>query len=186
MASVSLPYNLTAGSPENVANLMSNLNALKDGVNTIDTAQIASGAVTTAKLASAVGNFGAWTPYEPLLYQSGTIAKSIQLARWTKIGRMIVGHVMVTATATGTSGVKVEIGMPDYPESASQICGHGLFYDSDAGKVYVVEAIWSNTASALASLSADQTNGSQVGVDPALALGNNDQVRLSFTYETSS
>lgn len=54
MASVTLPYNLTAGSPENVANLMSNLNALKDGVNTIDTAQLAAGAVTPAKLAASV------------------------------------------------------------------------------------------------------------------------------------
>lgn len=52
MAQVTLPYNLTPGTPENVNNLMSNLNALKDGVNTIDTAQIANGAVTAAKLAA--------------------------------------------------------------------------------------------------------------------------------------
>lgn len=50
MAQVSLPYTLTAGTPENVNNLMSNLNALVAGVNTIDTAQIASSAVTLAKL----------------------------------------------------------------------------------------------------------------------------------------
>lgn len=49
MAQVTLPYNLTAGSPENVNNLMSNLTALRDGVNTIDTAQLAAGAVTQAK-----------------------------------------------------------------------------------------------------------------------------------------
>lgn len=57
MAQVTLPYTLTAGTPENVNNLMSNLTALRDGVNTIDTAQIANGAVTAAKLAS-----GAATP----------------------------------------------------------------------------------------------------------------------------
>lgn len=56
MAQVTLPYNLTPGTPENVNNLMSNLNALKDGVNTIDTAQIANGAVTAAKLATAVSS----------------------------------------------------------------------------------------------------------------------------------
>lgn len=56
MAQVTLPYNLTPGTPENVNNLMSNLNALKDGVNTIDTAQIAAGAVTDAKLATALAN----------------------------------------------------------------------------------------------------------------------------------
>ena len=52
MAQVTLPYTLTAGTPENVNNLVSNLNALVTGVNTIDTAQIAAGAVTSAKLAS--------------------------------------------------------------------------------------------------------------------------------------
>lgn len=55
MAQVTLPYTLTAGTPENVNNLMSNLTALRDGVNTIDTAQIANGAITAQKLASGVG-----------------------------------------------------------------------------------------------------------------------------------
>lgn len=54
MAQVTLPYSLTAGTPENVNNLTANLNALRDGVNTIDTAQIANGAVTNAKLADKI------------------------------------------------------------------------------------------------------------------------------------
>lgn len=52
MAQVSLPYTLTAGTPENVNNLVANLNALVAGVNTVDTAQIANNAVTRAKLAT--------------------------------------------------------------------------------------------------------------------------------------
>lgn len=50
MAQVTLPYTLTPGTPENVSNLMSNLTALRDGVNTIDTAQLAADAVTAAKI----------------------------------------------------------------------------------------------------------------------------------------
>lgn len=53
MAQVTLPYTLTAGTPENVNNLVSNLNALVTGVNTIDTAQIATGAVTTTQILDA-------------------------------------------------------------------------------------------------------------------------------------
>jgi microcystin-dependent protein len=44
MAQVTLPYTLTAGTPENVNNLNSNLNALTTGVNTIDTAQLTASA----------------------------------------------------------------------------------------------------------------------------------------------
>lgn len=50
MAIVTLPYSLTPGTPENVNNLTANLNALRDGVNVIDTAQLNTNAVTTAKI----------------------------------------------------------------------------------------------------------------------------------------
>lgn len=54
MAQVSLPYTLQAGQPENVNQLVANLNALVAGVNTVDTAQISAGSVTQAKLADGV------------------------------------------------------------------------------------------------------------------------------------
>lgn len=52
MAQVSLPYNLQAGQPENVNQLMQNLDALVAGVNSVNSAQIDSGAVGTTELAS--------------------------------------------------------------------------------------------------------------------------------------
>ena len=53
MAQVTLPVTLTAGQPENVADLNSNLNALVNGVNTIDTAQLStSRPVTMGTLAN--------------------------------------------------------------------------------------------------------------------------------------
>lgn len=53
MATVALPYTLTAGTPENVTNLQADLDALVAGVNHIATAQIDDAAVTTAKIADA-------------------------------------------------------------------------------------------------------------------------------------
>lgn len=71
MAQVTLPYTLTAGTPENVNNLVSNLNALVAGVNTIDTAQLASGSVTQAKLAS-----GVYAPIGGIMQYAGSSAPS--------------------------------------------------------------------------------------------------------------
>lgn len=51
MAQVSLPYNLQAGQPENVNQLMDNLDELVLGINNVNTAQIADANVTTAKIA---------------------------------------------------------------------------------------------------------------------------------------
>ena len=50
MAQVTLPYTLTAGTPENVSQLMSNLKALAAGVNAVDSSQLGSDSVTTAKI----------------------------------------------------------------------------------------------------------------------------------------
>lgn len=71
MAQVSLPYTLTAGTPENVNNLMSNLNALVAGVNTVDTAQLASGSVSQAKLAA-----GVYVPIGGIVQFGGSSAPS--------------------------------------------------------------------------------------------------------------
>lgn len=62
MAQVSLPYQLTAGQPENVNQLMDNLNTLRNGINTIDTAQLSDGAITADKLgATLAGQLGVTT-----------------------------------------------------------------------------------------------------------------------------
>ena len=62
MAQVSLPYQLTAGQPENVNQLMDNLNTLRNGINTIDTAQLSDGAITADKLgATLAGQLGITT-----------------------------------------------------------------------------------------------------------------------------
>ena len=71
MAQVSLPYTLQAGQPENVNQLVANLNALVAGVNTVDTAQLASGSVSQAKLAA-----GVYVPIGGIVQFGGSTAPS--------------------------------------------------------------------------------------------------------------
>jgi microcystin-dependent protein len=54
MATVTFPYTLTAGQPENVNNLNSNLGALLTGVNNVESAQIVDGTIVAGDLASSV------------------------------------------------------------------------------------------------------------------------------------
>ena len=54
MATVTFPYTLTAGTPENVNNLNSNLGALLTGVNNVESAQIVDGTIVAGDLASSV------------------------------------------------------------------------------------------------------------------------------------
>lgn len=54
MATVTFPYTLTAGTPENVNNLNSNLGALLTGVNNVESAQIVDGTIVAGDIASSV------------------------------------------------------------------------------------------------------------------------------------
>ena len=110
MAQVSLPYTLTAGTPENVNNLVSNLNALVTGVNTIDTAQIADASITAAKLAPGVGGTpptfvtslpGSPTDGQEVFYQS-TIAGTGGGATDTMATTGAVWHLRYNASAAGS------------------------------------------------------------------------------------
>jgi hypothetical protein len=51
MPTLSYPFALTAGQPENVNQLTANLDAVKTVVNSLDTANLVDGAVTSAKIA---------------------------------------------------------------------------------------------------------------------------------------
>lgn len=92
MAQVTLPYTLTAGTPENVNNLMSNLTALRDGVNTIDTAQIANGAITSSKLAAEAISDGSITTGK-LADRAVTKAKSDNY-------ELLGLHILTTSSST--------------------------------------------------------------------------------------
>ena len=130
MATVTLPYTLTAGTPENVNNLVSNLNALVTGVNTIDTTQIAS----------SVGNFGAWTAYTPTLTASVTnptlgitgtatghyaqIGKTV-IARW----KIYVGH---TTSGAGSGSYYVALPVAASTGQVGLTVGNGYGYDASS------------------------------------------------------
>lgn len=134
MAQVSLPYTLTAGQPENVNQLVANLDALVAGVNTVNTAQIADanvttakiadgavtsakildGTITTADLAASVGNFGAWATYTPALTASTTNptlgTSPTQTGYYVQIGKF----VQVAATIEFGTGGSVSAGSGTY------------------------------------------------------------------------
>lgn len=95
MAIVTLPYTLQAGTPENVNNLMANLNALVAGTNVVDSAQIASLAVSSAKLA--VGATSA--TYVTTLPSSPVDGQEVYFAADASNG--VIWHLRYRDAATG-------------------------------------------------------------------------------------
>ena len=96
MAQVSLPYQLTAGQPENVNQLMDNLNTLRNGINTIDTAQLSDGAITADKLgATLAGQLGVTTT---------ATARSVTVTQTAEISNTALATVGTSSNLTVATG----------------------------------------------------------------------------------
>lgn len=102
MAQVSLPYTLQAGQPENVNQLVANLDALVTGVNTVNTAQIADANVTTAKIAdSAVtaDKLGSTLAGQLGVSQTGT-DRSVTVTQTAEITNTALATVVTSSNLT--------------------------------------------------------------------------------------
>ena len=207
MAQVTLPYTLTAGTPENVNNLVSNLNALVTGVNTIDTAQIAASSVTSAKiadgtivagdLASSVGNFGAWTAFTPTITGSVTNpgisgANAYNSGTYAKIGRVVTGKVKIQWGSTSTAGsgfYTITLPVTARTQSAGEPgqIGVGYIFNGNTNALIPVLVLQNNATTFALYYSTTYNGTSQVvgSADP-FAWGANCSFDVHFTYEAAS
>ena len=90
---------------------------------------------------------GAWTTFTPTWTQSATVTKTVGQARYMKIGRLTIAHVVMTATGAGTAANAVQGGLPVAAQSAAGfgVVGAGYFYDASANTVYALSALLSSS-----------------------------------------
>lgn len=86
-------------------------------------------------------NVDAWTDYTPILAQSATVTKTVEYARFTKVGRLTAVQLSLSVTGTGTAGNAVRIGMPANTPNFRGI-GVGAIFDSSASLWYQGIALW--------------------------------------------
>lgn len=210
MAQVTLPYTLRAGEPENVNQLTYNLNALVAGINTVDGTQIASNAITSAKiedgtivagdLNSAIGNFGAWGTWTPTLAASsgptlGTGAT--QEGTYVKIGRLVVCRFRVvfgSAGALAGSGgytITLPVNAATNRIDGGVALGSAWAYDDSASQwapvtVNMTSAVAADKVRFVYSSSYPLGTPSVVANDAPFTWSNNDALSGSFAYEAAS
>lgn len=185
MAQVTLPYNLTAGSPENVNNLMSDLNALKDGVNSVDTSQ----------LAAAVGNFGGWTTYTPALTSTGTTpnlgTNGTTRGVYAQIGKIVHANINVkfgsTSASVGTGNYRISLPVTGVSGNNGYIIGHGHIYDANITGLWEVNALQvSTTTFRMIYVNSNNSYGEASATGPqTTAPDTNDYYNLNIFYEAA-
>ena len=129
----------------------------------------------------------AWTAYVPTLVQSGTVTKTVSIANYTRVGRIIFGQVRLAVTGAGTASNEVRIGLPVTAASSGALTlGSGFIIDTSAAALYKGVPLLSATTY-VTLLSTSGTSPNSLGADTfTAALAAGDSVAVSFAYEAAS
>jgi hypothetical protein len=128
----------------------------------------------------------AWTAWTPTLIQSGAVSKTVTRAAYNRIGRIIVGNVVLTCSGSGTAGNIVTVSRPVAASAAGPAVGSGFIFDTSATLNYAGVAVLPTTTT-LALLPTQTPEPNYLGFaafNAALATG--DVVSVSFLYEAAS
>jgi hypothetical protein len=136
----------------------------------------------------ASGSGVAWTAYTPTLTQTGTVTKTVTKARYTQIGKTVIGEVVLAVTGSGTGNSAITVSLPVTAASANnQSCGTGFIFDSSASLNYPAMAYLSSTSvlSLMDSTFPTLVASGQSGAAFSVALASPDSVNVSFFYEAA-
>lgn len=119
-----------------------------------------------------------WTDWTPTLTQGATVSKTVNRAKYVKIGNVIVAFCYLSPTAAGTASNAITVSVPLTP--AADPCGAGAYWYYDLGTT-----IHAGTAIVGAAASFYQEgDGNPLGVSaPTIASG--DGFQMIVIYEAA-
>jgi hypothetical protein len=148
---------------------------------------VADGAVAIEALGDAIdtsvgSGLLAWTSFTPTLSQgtSTNISKTINYAKYAKLGKLVFCNIRLTSTGTGQSGQPVFVSLPITLATSSIPIGSGEFFDSGVNN-YVGYVFAPSTTTA--GLVTHNNSENFLGTNPNFAVANGDTINLCLTYE---
>ena len=144
--------------------------------------------VGTTELASAVGNFGAWTDYSPTLKQSGTVAHTKNFASYVQFGKTVIVNFRLTVGnppgSTGNNAISVSVPVAAKTKSLAR-CGSGSVFDDSTSTTYGGVWIQDFSDNTIVVLIGDWSGSGAWGTAPNLALASGDSVQGFLIYEAA-
>lgn len=125
-----------------------------------------------------------WTSYTPTLTQSATLTKTINYAKYQRVGRLIFMTVNLAITSAGTAGNAILVGLPVTAASSSGIIGSFRYFDSGSA-IYVGTASADGGSTSVTRLFAPSSSAA-FGINPAVTAASGDTVEVSITYEAAT
>jgi hypothetical protein len=136
-----------------------------------------------AKLGVGAGTIGTWTSYTPTLVQSGTVAKTVVVAEYTKINGFVSVFVRLNVTATGTAGQGLKVGLPVAATNTNISAGQASIFDSSTGTMYNGFAFTVTTTEVY--VVGDWADIGVWGTIPTLAIASGDVIWMQLNYKVA-
>lgn len=209
MAPLTYTVALTAGTPENVNDLNTNLASIQASINTIDTAQISASAitatqiaanavttakildanVTNAKLASAAVAWTGFTTTWTNTLTNPVIGNGSNTGYYSQIGRVVNFRITILCGSTTTYGTGTNYFFT-YPVAASaniqsrqQTCAIVIYDAASAGQTLYVG---SHDAGSVRFLGRAPTAGALFNATGPYTLVSGSSIHISGTYESAA
>lgn len=125
-----------------------------------------------------------FTSYTPTLNQAGAVACSVAEGWYCQIGKLVHGYAYLVASAAGSSGTQIKVGLPVVAamrSSRTHAIGSHVYLDLGTA-FYPGTAILEDTDECV--LYSNSTS-SAIGTSPALAVASGDIIRVQFMYEAA-
>ena len=127
--------------------------------------------------------FTGWVSYTPQVDQGASvnIAKTVNYAKYLRVGNLVMVQLNLTFTAGGTGGSAVTITLPSGLTATNGLqIGNGMIYDASAASGYHASVY---IVSGKIQFSGDWSGNATWGVIPNIALASGDNITLNATYE---
>lgn len=127
-----------------------------------------------------------WTSYTPTLTQGVAVTKTVNYAKYARVGKTVVLNVHMSATGAGTATSIVTVSLPVNSVGVSGTlglaCGAGYFYDASTTQWYVLAP---TTGTTVVNFGADATGANSFGAVPAVTIANTDVITFFCMYEAA-
>ena len=134
--------------------------------------------------------FGTWTTFTATCVQATTPTQTLTYARYSRIGKTIMGNVYISFSAgtAGTAGTAITVTTSGLPAPVRQlnVCSYAFNksgYGFNTGTVQL-----NTTPTFIFYQGTGGTYDSQLGATPSVSIGNSssDHIEFSFTYEAAT